>query len=387
MELEWLDLTLLIKVLSVTFVFLMGVSIGSWLNVCIARLPTERSVIWPNSHCLACLRPLPWYCNIPLISYLWLRGRCKFCGARFSVRYFAIELLTGLGFVFLFWFEVVRNWHGLRFLDEIRPFSNPFVFVPIRGLVMFVYHCIFLGFLIVAAGSDIENRTIPLSVTLTGTFIGLCGATLFPWPWPSDPSVANVMPRQSSWWSFHPDRPIPNVPLGMYPWPVWGPLPKWMPPGSPLLGLATGLAGVVVGQVLVRVVRLIFGRATGREGLGMGDADLMMLTGAFLGWQPVVLAFFAGAVIALFLAIPILLIRGDNASPFGPGLVLGTLLVWFAWPWLNTVAMIQSLFFDPVMLGAIVLIAAVLTVVLAYFVGLRYREEPADPAHQSSQAS
>src|ERR1700684_3556832 len=90
-------------------VFLLGTAIGSFLNVVIARLPREKSLIWPGSHCGSCFQAIHWYDNIPLISYLWLRGRCRTCGARFSMRYFAVELLTGLAFAGLFYLEVIRD--------------------------------------------------------------------------------------------------------------------------------------------------------------------------------------------------------------------------------------------------------------------------------------
>src|SRR5262249_40383036 len=96
----------------ILLVFVVGVCVGSFLNVLIARLPLEKSVLWPGSHCGKCFQPIRWYDNLPLISYVWLRGRCRSCGASYSVRYFLVELLTGLGFVGLFWAEIVENIHG-----------------------------------------------------------------------------------------------------------------------------------------------------------------------------------------------------------------------------------------------------------------------------------
>ena len=76
----------------VTFIF--GAAIGSFLNVCIYRLPLHESVVFPASHCRACATPLSWYDNLPLASYLLRRGRCRFCGVSFSFRYFLVELIT-----------------------------------------------------------------------------------------------------------------------------------------------------------------------------------------------------------------------------------------------------------------------------------------------------
>src|ERR1043166_3968145 len=77
-----------------SFTFLFGAVIGSFLNVCIYRLPDHESIVFPASHCRACARVLSWYENVPLLSYLLQRGKCRACGARFSSRYFWVELLT-----------------------------------------------------------------------------------------------------------------------------------------------------------------------------------------------------------------------------------------------------------------------------------------------------
>jgi leader peptidase (prepilin peptidase)/N-methyltransferase len=273
--------------------FILGTIVGSLLNVCIYRLPLEKSILWPGSRCSHCLQPIRWYSNIPLVSYLWLRGRCRTCGARFSSRYFLIELLTGLIFAGLFYLEVLDNIHGFQAFNQ-QGFRLQRLLMPTwQGWVVFGYHAIFVSFLIVATFCDFDQREIPLSLTVTGTVIGLIGAGLFPWPWPDPPPVA-----------FAPNQPPP---LGLYPWPVWLPLPGWLPPGSWQLGLATGLVGALAGTVMLRVVRFVFTAGLGVEALGLGDADLMMMAGAFLGWQPLVVAFFIsvgpGLLFALFHAV------------------------------------------------------------------------------------
>src|SRR3990167_1386416 len=85
--------------LTVFFVFIGGLIAGSFLNVCIVRMPKEESVICPSSHCVHCKKPIPWYDNIPLLSYLILGGRCRFCKEGISIRYFIVESLTGILFV------------------------------------------------------------------------------------------------------------------------------------------------------------------------------------------------------------------------------------------------------------------------------------------------
>src|SRR5436190_22169058 len=95
------------------WVFVTGCAIGSLLNVCVARLPLEKSIVWPGSRCSSCLQPIRWFDNIPLLSYWLLRGRCRTCGARFSMRYFWVELVTGLAFAGLYLGEIVWNVHDI----------------------------------------------------------------------------------------------------------------------------------------------------------------------------------------------------------------------------------------------------------------------------------
>src|SRR6516165_8084402 len=89
--------------------FVLGTIVVSLLNVCIYRIPLEKSILWPGSRCGHCLQPVRWYDNIPLVSYLVLRGHCRACGVSFSPRYFFIELLTGVCFAGLFYLEIVHN--------------------------------------------------------------------------------------------------------------------------------------------------------------------------------------------------------------------------------------------------------------------------------------
>src|SRR5262245_3837540 len=89
-------------------IFVLGAIIGSFLNVCIYRLPLEKSIIWPlTSHCMSCYRPIRTYDNIPLVSYWVLGGRCRDCGQPYSIRFWLIEFGTALALVGLYWLEVV----------------------------------------------------------------------------------------------------------------------------------------------------------------------------------------------------------------------------------------------------------------------------------------
>ena len=323
-----------------------GSIIGSLLNVCIARLPKEKSIIWPGSNCGHCFQPIRWYDNLPLLSYWILRGRCRSCGATFSIRYFLVEWFVGISFVGLFYLEIIRNIHGMpAFQGALRNIQFDLISWQNREyFLFFLQRATLFCFLLVAAVCDLDDRQIPLSITFTGTIIGLIFAVAFPWPWPN--TAAQALPQPVGFrvtadqWSMMmgPAKP------GLYPWPVWGPPPAWMPTGSWQLGLLTGLAGALTGTLLLRIVKFLFEKGLGKEALGLGDADLMMMVGAFLGWQVVVVAFFIGAVAALLLEIPRRLLGGESMLPFGPGLAVGAVVTWLCWRWIGPE--LQPLFFN-----------------------------------------
>jgi len=220
---------------------------------------------------------------------------------------------------------------------------------------------------LIAAVCDLDGREIPLSLTLTGTFIGLVGSMLIPWPWPWRLDE-NPFPQRGQGFVAGREWQIEELGLksGAYPWPVWGPLPEWLPAGDWTSGLATGLAGMLVGTLMMRGVAFLFSRGLGREALGLGDADLMMMAGAFLGWQPVVVAFFVSVVPALFFGIVQLVIKRDNELPFGPSLAVGVLITMLWWNWLGPP--LQSLFFWGGMLAALVVLAAVFMLLSSYVI-------------------
>ncbi|HEV3204759.1 MAG TPA: prepilin peptidase [Gemmataceae bacterium] len=345
-------------------IFILGATVGSFLNVCIHRLPLEKSLIWPaGSRCSHCLQAIRWYDNLPLISYWLLRGRCRTCQAPFSIRYFFIELLTAVGFVGLFYLEVVRNVGNL----------DPLILEATRydkgRLVLFAYHAILFSFLLVASVCDLDYQIIPFSLTISGTVVGLIGSMLMPWPWPYTPAEAVR--------DFNPSLPLAFQVLktGAYPWPLCWPLPSWLGPGGTWLsGLATGLAGVLAGTLALRAVRFLFGFGRGAEymepedpeweevprttfgrwfswfqrvggkAMGLGDADLMMMAGSFLGWQIILVAFIIGVIPGLFLGLVQLVLRGNQPFPFGPALAIGVIITWLNWARIGP--HVQILFFD-----------------------------------------
>jgi leader peptidase (prepilin peptidase)/N-methyltransferase len=319
----------LIAAVWLILVFLLGACVGSFLNVCITRLPLEKSILWPGSRCGNCFQPVRWYDNLPLVSYWCLRGRCRHCGARFSVQYFFVELLTGLGFAGLFYLEVVKNIHDWPGGESWAIAAGHY---PWQWWAAWAFHAILFSFLLASSMTDLNGREIPLQLTMTGTLVGLVGSVLFPWPWPLTPASATPRPAPllmpGAEWLF----PEQGLRAGLYPWPVWGPLPSWLAPGGNWqTGLATGLAGMLVGSLLLRAVGFLFTTGLGKEALGLGDADLMMMAGAFLGWQPIVVAFFVSVIPALVFGVIQLTVRRDNSLPFGPSLAMGSILTFLAW--------------------------------------------------------
>src|SRR5262249_56626848 len=126
----------------------------------------------------------------------------------------------------------------------------------------------------------------------------------------------------------------------------------------------------------LRGVRFLFGLGRGVEGLGVGDADLMMMAGAFLGWQPVLIAFFVSVFPALALGILQLVFRGDKPMPFGPSLALGVLLTLFGWRWIGP--RFQPLFFDRTLLLALACTGAVLLLLISFMLRLVRGTPPAE---------
>ncbi|MBU6409638.1 MAG: A24 family peptidase, partial [Verrucomicrobia bacterium] len=141
--------------------FVLGCVVGSFLNVCIHRMPLGMSVVSPPSHCPRCKYAIPWYLNIPLVTWLWLGGKCRNCGARISVRYFAVELLTGTAFLGC-WLEFGNTEH------------------PFYAMAMAMAWAVFLSGLIVATFIDIAHFIIPDEITLGGLATGLAVSFLLP---------------------------------------------------------------------------------------------------------------------------------------------------------------------------------------------------------------
>ena len=150
-------------------VFILGSVVGSFLNVCIARLPKEESVVSPPSHCPLCKTPIPFYDNIPLISYICLWGRCRFCGEKISLRYFIVEFLMAVLAVLL--------------LSQLG-----------LGLA-FVVNFVLVAALLVITFIDLDVRIVPDVISLPGIGLGLL-SSIVQYQWPLD--QVSVLPSPMS---------------------------------------------------------------------------------------------------------------------------------------------------------------------------------------------
>jgi len=141
--------------------FVLGCMTGSFLNVCIHRMPLDMSIITPRSHCPYCKYSIPWYLNLPLVTWLALRGRCKNCGAPISPRYFIVELLTGVAFL--------GCWLTFGKAGQ-----------PLQSMPLVLVYAGFLSGLIVATFIDFEHLIIPDEITIGGMAAGFVASFFIP---------------------------------------------------------------------------------------------------------------------------------------------------------------------------------------------------------------
>ena len=227
--------------------FIFGTIVGSFLNVCIYRIPMGESVIYPFSHCPECGEKIKWYDNIPIISYLILRGKCRNCGEKISVQYPLIELLTGILTAGVIWK------YGISLVS--------------------LYFLILACVLIVVSMIDIKTMLVPVK---------LCYFAM----------VAGIM----------------------------------LSPFIPIISLKDSILGASFGAGIILFIIETYYIFTGKEGMGYGDANIMALIGAFLGWEKVLLTIFFASLIGSVVGVALMVLKGKNtkfALPFGPFLSAG----------------------------------------------------------------
>ncbi len=245
------------------FVFVMGSAIGSFLNVCIVRMPHEKSVINPPSHCVGCHKPIAWYDNIPFVSYFLLGGKCRYCKAKFSFRYLFIEFLTAIVFVLFF------QYYGLNIL------IIPYLFM--------------MGCFIVATFVDFEHRIIPDEVSVGGMYFGFLFSALLP-------QMHSVAAHPDIFWYAH------------------------------VNSLAISIIGALVGGGSLYFMGLLGDLLFKKESMGGGDVKLLAMVGAFLGWEITILTFFIAPLFGSVIGIIEKLRTGDTTIAYGPYLVAGAII-------------------------------------------------------------
>jgi len=234
-------------------IFLFGLAFGSFLNVCIYRLPLGLSVVKPRSGCPKCKQPIAFYDNLPVLSWLILRGRCRQCQARISPRYFLIELLTGTLFLICYWY------FGLTFAT--------------------LKYCAFAFLLLGLIFTDAETKLLPDKLTLPGIALGLLFSLLVP---------VNDLASQ-----FLPG--MVNLPFS----------------DEVVLrsfSLLDSLLGAAVGASFIYGAGVMYLRWRGMEGMGFGDVKLMAMIGAFLGVKLTIFTIFTASLAGSFFGVATMLI-------------------------------------------------------------------------------
>ncbi len=258
-------------------VFIFGLLIGSFLNVSIVRLPRGGSVVSPPSHCPRCREPIKFYDNIPVISFLLLRARCRRCGQPISWRYPIVELLNALFYVW-----IVREF-GLG--------GEAFILM------------VFCSALIVITFIDFDHQIIPDTITLPGILVGVSIAPIFL-------SALN--------------EPLP-FDLG-----------HLIPHASPhLIGFLNSVIGMLCGALPLLVIGWIWEKLRHIEAMGGGDVKLMGMVGAFLGWKGALLTIMIGSLVGSVTGLALIMLKRhqmDKVIPFGPFLALGALVTAFYGP-------------------------------------------------------
>ena len=269
------------RILGTIFAGLLGLAFGSFLNVCLSRWPAGESVVKPRSHCRQCGRTLAWWENVPLVSWLALRGRCRTCRAWIGWRYPLVELAVGLLWAFTAW----QSLPGVLFPYIFQPY-------PYQQTVSTVQELLLFWLLVALAAFDAEQLWLPDWITVPGTVVG---------------SLFYLIPLV--FWTLHiGDEEI----AAMAAW-----------------AAAKFIVGILAAASLILLIRWLYWLVRRREGIGLGDAKLMALLAAWLGLPQALLAFGIGIVLGALAAVVLLVIpsarRGSETWAMSK-LPLGTFL-------------------------------------------------------------
>jgi leader peptidase (prepilin peptidase)/N-methyltransferase len=251
-------------------IFFFGLIIGSFLNVVISRVPERKSIVYPGSRCPSCGSDIKPYDNIPVLSYLLLRGRCRNCQIGISIVYPLVELAVACLFLVFFLIEGL----SLRLLADL-------IFISLTVPLVFI---------------DFRHKILPNVITYPGFIVAIVLRLLVPDPFIVNSTRAIFGLRQS---------------------------PEW------LVGLLGSMVGAAVGAGILWLIRFLYFRLRQVEGMGLGDLKMMLMVGAFLGWQLALMTIFLASLGGSVVGSLILLTRKGNLKmelPFGVFLGPGSLV-------------------------------------------------------------
>ncbi|MDE1175413.1 MAG: prepilin peptidase [Edaphobacter sp.] len=286
--------------------FLLGLIFGSFLNVCISRLPGHESIVKPSSRCPHCHASIRWYDNIPLLSWILLRGKCRDCGQPISARYPLVELLTAI------WFTIqAARLHTVihfYFSPGTNGGSSYSAFAIIANLGVTIAGFLLIGLIFM----DWETGLLPDSFTLTGVFLGLlliCTQAIFLAPGQDQILLTQNSPKLTS---VGATADTGNLFM--------------TGPEALILGRVLAACGAAI---LMLLIRQTYRAIRHREGMGLGDVKLLAMITAFLGFWPGMLSLFFGVLGASIYGI-FQLARGragtSSKLAFGSFLAAGALI-------------------------------------------------------------
>ena len=252
----------MIRILATVFAGLLGLAFGSFLNVCLSRWPAGEGVVSPRSHCRNCTHTLAWWENIPLLSWLILRGRCRNCKTQISWRYPLVELAIA----------VLWMLQGWRFSEVISQPDVPAINIVLAHTLGMM---VFYWMLVALAALDAENLWLPNFITIPGIALGFI-------------LTAILAPLDDSWWL---DR------------------------GTWESAAVADLLAILIAASLILIIRWLYKLIRHRDGLGLGDAKLMALLAAWLGLPGALLAFAIGVVLGAAIALVLLINPAARTNP------------------------------------------------------------------------
>jgi len=317
--------------------FMFGAVFGSFLNVCIYRFPKHEKLwdqlrgIWGRSYCPSCKTEILARDNIPILGWLMLGGKCRNCSMKISPRYPLIELLNGLLWVLLYWFEFPNGVETLWTEQCVaEPELGPGKIVSYVGCwsgpqwmhLRYFFHIFLIQALLVATFIDFDLQIIPDGSTVPAMIFAVLASTVFGQlflvpVWFDDPSNRNMFLELSPDWLD---------------WIFFDFNPEQFASAHPHVhGFLVSIVGLVVGGGSIWVVRIIGFRVLKQEAMGFGDVVLMACIGAFVGWQPVIVVFFLAAMCAMVSVIVGSIFRRKREIPYGPYISIGTLLLLLFW--------------------------------------------------------